>query len=771
MRSRTQILFSLTLLVGAGAFAPSVASAQAACPAPILVNCREPAYLATACGQASTANETSACTVLLRNAYQAELQKPDVTVEEVMTPDQPGTTSVAGVKKYQFSMHMAKGFPGEFLGIEQQSQLLNVSGGAINIFADGATLLGVSKLRDQRAAWQANGNAVQSCVEYTNERFDGYSKWKDLADVSLLSDEALYDSAFDPVQGIANRTLYSKSGAKALAPVVWPSNGVIGTMIINGKPTDIIDGKSPKNGYFKAFKSLAKGTFFGPNDTALRAKLQSGSSHHFVNWNWHKQQHDLLAPSYDAETLRYFEDKQADFLNLVAEREALLTLIARHGPTLVTSDPPTNRNLAAELTGLEAAIRSALTQAQAEGCIDAVNPTKCDWSYRQMRDQVVAFYSKQMEASFQLCRTNTGDNFKADSPVRNAVATFQGFANGRNDYTTNAEGIETYGDVVKNWVAAQTYPKKPDGTPFIGDRKSDSGTIGSGSLSLDWSYNAGWDIKDQAGGPLTSNSAGCSANLSVDGAFTATGHAFGTDVEIIDAKAKLFTEGSTGKAAVHVKVLGDVIWDRFGDNGPASAPYTTELATSLVKEAKSGTSKSFSKTVFPFGIPLTLSGGVGMSVGLKLEAKAKVGGNCQSSTPIATLDLASVQGIITPWAQADAFGEVAIGIPGFRAGVKCEVVIVRGEMPITATGKIAMSQSRFINASMSLSGKQKFRMLDGSVKAFLDGPFDFMDTETTIFSWQGPSIEQELFRFEKTSMPIDLMKQGLAPATPPPPSG
>ncbi len=752
MRSRSAFSLSLTLLAAAVSLAPTTAKADAPCSAPLLVQCRDPAYLSSSCGQASTSTETSACTALLRTAYQAELQKPDIDVIQVMPPEQPGTAVVAAAKRYSFSAHVARAqdFPGSYLGIEQRATLANVSGGNINFFSDGLTVLGLSTLKEQRRGWEVNGNAVGSCSEFANERYAEYAKWKDLADVSLLSDEVLFHEAFDQTHGIANRTLYNRSRTKALAPIAWPSNGSSGTVFVSGVPTTINDPKAPKNGYFKAYRSLARGSFFGPNDAALRSKLFAGFSHHVNGWSWHQQQQHALGSLYDAETLRYFEDKQVDFLQTVDARERLLGLIAKFGPTLVTTDPPTNRNLAAELSALEVILRAALSDAEADGCLDPVNSTKCDWSYRQLRDQVVGFYAKQMEASFQQCIAATAGDFASSAPIHNAVAAFGAFAKGRQDYASSAEGIEDYQGVVTTWVAAQSFPKKPDGTPSLGDQKHDAGSLGSSTFSLDWAYDTSWAVTD-----LTKTSQACAANLSVDGGFTAKAHAFGTTVPILDAKSKVYTQGSLGKAQILLSVGSEVVWNRW------DSPYTTELQAGLVKEVQSGASKSYSTTVYPFGIPVTLSGGVGMSVGLKLDAKAKIGGTCQSSPAGAAIELASIQGSVTPWAQADAFGSAAIGIPGFQAGLKVDVVIVRGEMPMTANAKIRMNSARAINASVTLSGKQKFRMLDGSVKAFIDGPFDFMDTETTLFAWQGPSIDKEVFRLEKLDMPLALMQPSL----------
>lgn len=754
MRLRTRVAMS-SLMLAAAANA-NVAQAQSSCPAPLLVQCRDPAYLETSCGKASVASDTGACTILLREAYDAEMQRSDVSVEEVVLPDDPEATAAAGAKRYDFFKHLTRNLHARFTGAEQRSQLYRAGGGSINLFTDGVTRTGLQSLKAQRDVWSANGNAVQSCTEYVQERFHDYTRFRDLADVALLSDDVLFEKAFDGSQGIANRTLYSKSRMSALPSVVWPSNGQVGTIIVGGVPKPLMDARAPKNGYFKAYRSLARGTFFGPADAALKAKLQAGSSHHVIDWNWHQQMQSALA-DYHPDTLRHYEDEQQDFLRLTGEREKLLDAIAKHGPSVTSSDhctgqpgcAPAVRDLQAELVAVEAALRTELVRAEAEGCLDPVNVTKCDWSHRQFRDQVAAFYSKHMEAAYQTCVVNTSGDFAASAPVRNAVDTYSA---PKNDYTTTAEDVENFGTVIANWVASQPFPKRPDGTPYLGDRKSDQGTIGSGDLSLDWSYNTGWEVTG-----LSPTQPACSANLTVDGAFKAVGHAYGTDVNIIDAQANLYTEQSTGKAKIKLDVLGVKVWNRW-DN-----PYTSELQAGLVKEMKSGTKKEFSTTVYPFGIPVTLGAGVGMSVGMKVDAKVRVGGTCSSTPSGSGIDLASIAGTVTPFAQADAFASAAVGVSGFRAGVKCNLILVRGEMPLSAGAKITMAPSKAVTASLSFTGKQKFRMLDGKVKAFVDAPFEFLDSEWTLFAWQGPSIDEEIFKFEKTNMSLDAIKNHVEP--------
>ncbi|HEY2517251.1 MAG TPA: hypothetical protein VGI39_40540, partial [Polyangiaceae bacterium] len=570
------------------------------------------------------------------------------------------------------------------------------------------------------------------------ERYYDYAKFKDASDAQLLSDPALFALAYDAAQGIANRTLYSKSGQATVAAVVFPSNGVVGTITIGGKTQPIVDSRSPKNGFFKAYKSLARGSFF-PTGDPIRMKLQQAQSHHVVDWNWHKQMQAALSPLYDAETLRYYEDQQADFLKLVSQRDQILDLIAKFGNTM--TEGGTTRDLGAELTALEASLWTELRAADAEGCLDPSNLTKCDWSYRQVRDQVVGYYSKLMEGTYQACIANTGNQFGADALVHHATT----LGAPKNDYATSAEDVEKFGGVISSWVAAQNFPKDPQtGAPLLQGGKSDSGTLGSSDISLTWKYNADWSLD-------TSSGKSCQTGIKVDGAFSSTAQAFGTTIPIIDANATVSTVNSLAKADVKLDVLGVTVWH------PTDNPSSAELSAGFVKDLKSGTSKDFTTTVYPFGIPVTLGAGVGMSVGLKLDMKAALGGTCTSNPGTTGIALATVKGTITPYAQADAYASAAVGIPGFRAGLKCDLIIVRGQMPVSADATLTMTPAKTVNAVLDMSAQQTFHMLDGSVKAFVDGPIDALDGQWTLFSWQGPSINQTLYDFNAT-LPLDTIE-------------
>src|SRR5262245_21737767 len=91
------------------------AFAQTSCPTPVVAQCRTPEYLATDCGKASVASDTSSCSVLLRESYRLQVQRPDVSVEEVVSADDPDSTLAASTKRYDFATHTVQDFNARFL--------------------------------------------------------------------------------------------------------------------------------------------------------------------------------------------------------------------------------------------------------------------------------------------------------------------------------------------------------------------------------------------------------------------------------------------------------------------------------------------------------------------------------------------------------------------------------------------------------------------------------------------------------------------------------
>jgi hypothetical protein len=721
------------------------------CPTPTADQCSDKSYVESACGRAQLSTPSSACNQVYAASYDTATRAlPASALHDTMPPGRPGDVVAAVSPEYTFEAHRAHGIDTQLLGTMQRTQLLGSLKNGQTAASDLQTQAELGQLAAKRQAWQANGNRVDSCAEYVYERYFDWNLYRDAADAVGANDRRAVEIAYDlGGPSIANRTLMSKSGARTLPTIKFPSRGAIGKLIGSGGTTlDVVDDKTAKNGFLSAYGLLSKGDFFG-NDAALKEAMRAGSSYWKVSWDWHKSMSEALTKDHVDDELRYWDEKQRTFVAAVGQRALLVDEIAAKGPT-ETRDDGTIRDRQSELQAMNASLREMLAEAQAAGCLSLDATSVCDWSPHMFRDQIEAFTTAEESAAYQRCMDMTGDDF---SQAKTATQAFAGFAT-KDDYTTSAEDLEAYFGVIKSFLAATPLPLDPETKqPMLGNRKSDSGDLGKGDFSLHWSYDTGWGVTN-----LGADKDTCEAEVGVDAVFDARGTAFGFPVDLIHASAKFETrkKDDSGtkvlKGDADLRILGSEIWNPDGFEGPASF--------NLVKTPHSGGEWKDDTTFFVFGVPVSISAGVGFNMGFDVNAGGSIGGSCADKGKGREVTLVNVTSKIKPWTQVDAFAAAGIGASFASAGVRCDLVVLHGEMPLSATAKLLMSSSGNVVAKVQANAHQTFRMLDGKVSVYLDAPGDWFDADKTVFEWQGPKIDEDLFRWSR-DIPLAAVKQRL----------
>ncbi len=725
--------------LGMSSLVLSASPARAACPPPTPAQCKDAAYKQTSCGaEASTPGGTCEHVVAMDDA----IKSGPYTAKLAVLPDHYDEPFYAYSKPYTYGKHQMSGGSAQYAGREQNAQLTTAVGTNVSSVTDPDAVFTINATTQEKAAWEANGLTVNSCREFVYERYNDWSKFKALTDVEPANDRLTFNLAHSPTQGIWNKVLKSKSGARNLPTISFPTNGVIGHIIRGTQVDEIVDGKSPKNKYAAGFKSLSDGQFATSGAfnaaqkqevNALMTKLNPLVSDHVVNWTWHDSMNTQLA-SYTDDELRDMYLKQRSFAELIGERTAIKAEIAAKGLTA---------ELQAALFGIEQSILEALRAANTNGCLTS-SDKHCDWSPRLFKDHVESFFAREQEKAFHKCIDNTADDF---TQARHATANFPKATT--DIYADTADHMEDYFQVVKNFVDTSLFPKDPTtGKPVIGARKADSGHLGNSDIFLDWSYDAGFGVTEIDGDKDT-----CHANLSVDGKFNAKASAFGFPMDLIDAKAFLGTEESVGKASFYLEILDEEIWNKIDKN------VTQDLRFSITKSGSVKNKAEFSQTFTIVAIPVTVTGGVSMEVGAEVAASGGVDGRCEKRGQNRDYILASVKGSVKPFIEADAFATAGAGISGFSAGVRIDLVIVRGELPITADANVRLASNGAVTAKLNFGVKEVFRMLDGKVSLYVDGPLS-LDASEELFSWNGPKIEEDLVKWDKT-LPLDAIKEAL----------
>src|SRR5262249_9061879 len=102
------------------------------------------------------------------------------------------------------------------------------------------------------------------------------------------------------------------------------------------------------------------------------------------------------------------------------------------------------------------------------------------------------------------------------------------------------------------------------------------------------------------------------------------------------------------------------------------------------------------------------------------------------------------------------------GIDGFKAGVRCDLVVMRGELPMNANASINLASNGAVTGKIAFGVKETIRMLDGQIVAVIDGPGP-PNAEETLFTWTRPKIDQDLVTFNRT-IPIDVIHSMTLPS-------
>lgn len=213
-------------------------------------------------------------------------------------------------------------------------------------------------LRTQtRMEWEANGDKVMSCREYTHERFFDYTRFEDRAiDVGLDAHRAIYEVAYSsesppPTSAIGTRhlvdpTLRSRDGRAfgtlPFAEEPLPKNRYFTVPAPrSGTRVSFMTGTDDRVIYLPASRNVIvqlahldkvdrtgldhAGVRF--EDPELAATIDAGRAYYDESWAWHQEMATRNAPVLD-EILYAHEHAQDDFVALLDERTRLAETLA-----------------------------------------------------------------------------------------------------------------------------------------------------------------------------------------------------------------------------------------------------------------------------------------------------------------------------------------------------------------------------------------------------------------------------------------------------------
>ncbi|WP_375742123.1 hypothetical protein NR800_22535 [Corallococcus interemptor] len=684
----------------------------ATCPQPTLTECSNVDYRASACGQENDAY----CQGLMESEWKARYTS--APKRTALVPDSMGGgVETVAVQPNAVTNTLFSGSDESIVGQVQRGQVLARKGYK--------NLTKVEQAYDkQRQEWDANGVLERSCQEYVHEKHYDYSRFEQGAGRFGDDFRALFTAAYGS-GGIAERTLYSKDGKK-LAPV-WDGK----TRVEKNAYFRFVPGPYPKN--TKAYEFTSEAAWKANNAEARQAVLPSDA--------WHQSMSKALSNVAD-DVLNESQQRQEAFSALLDQRNAVYAAWQREAEALRSRDFSTvelDEKTAERLYDLDKALEETLAKADAEGCLVADKTTVCDWSPRRYKAMVDAVMVPRREADLRQCLAVTGNDFGAESFIRNADRLkIKGLD--LKDYTLNPELVSSYVKALAAYLAEQAAKQQPPTNPVTMTKRqgmdfSAGGYSGDNNFGGGYSLRAGWEMSTP-GSAFNGN--WCDTNAAIFSELGLYANVFSpTRREVAYLTGRASTQPSAIRVELSARVLGNPVFT-FDQSYPARFTFV-ERKPFVDKDAARG-----SATFMVWFIPVTVSGGLSVEVGIVASMGGALGRDCTLN--LITLDLL---GNIGPYASANGFVSLAIGIPGLQIGVRGTLTLVRFELPLQGRIGVALSSpthptnpnTLFLSLGTSLNFT--LRSLDGRLSLFAE--LGFLKGEFPIVSWPGIGTSTQLF--------------------------
>jgi hypothetical protein len=193
-------------------------------------------------------------------------------------------------------------------------------------------------------------------------------------------------------------------------------------------------------------------------------------------------------------------------------------------------------------------------------------------------------------------------------------------------------------------------------------------------------------------------------------------------------------------------LLGETIF-----NEPEKT-YAEDFPFDYATEPQSFDTTHLSQTVQvgPFPVTFEVWGEVQYGATLNGEIKA----NTQTKSCDASKAAFTAALNLEPFVRTNAAASVAIGVPGFEAGIRGRVEMLTIKIPIHSTAKVAVNQPKDQTNTLGMSlefktdGTVELSELGGSLSAFVE--LLFYDAEKEIFSWDSLHQTIPLWTVNKT---------------------
>jgi hypothetical protein len=644
--------------------------------------------------------------------------------------------------------------------------------------------------QDPRPFWEANGNRVESCEEYTYEKYYSYSRFEDLVAEKQYRMGVGHDWR-KIFEALANATVGNYSGGQIQrrSGHAMETIGTKDPWPLTRNPfydTNLPDGAAVATKPYNAYDVLKSGGAqeYIPLDTDIGERLRGNR---FIAWTWpmHKDwgmrflselsddefdRRAALKANYPVDLLSastaYNQVVHCFYKHLASGKDELCDSDAVHWIDGVGRSQPGPGEAAYaertrwELFGAMAKVHDDLAQGKALGCIDGgPNPTACDWSPREFIQRVMHDVRNMEEAAYDRCVKFTGNDFRGPGSFPNYVkseyanptstmhTTIIKVPDVGNDPTKDSVNLDLAMMNFETYVNDMGLEQDPETKAFqIKQSVGDKTTVGGEYFGIDMSYGVSWKLDNfnkESALPGTTNANWCTAEIHAAAKAGVTATIAGKSWPVLELDLSAESENKNLRGNATFRLFDQEIYNEHGTL-EANIPFGDSDSKSF--DGPSG-------VVLVLGVPVKLAvgaaGSVGMSGSFRPLDEIK---RCDGTEARKEISI-GLYAEITPYASLDGFATASVDLGFAEAGIKGEVSVVRLSVPFKATLEAkptleANSTTVTGNLVATTDLDLDFGTLDGRVSAFIES--FFYSTEKTLVSWRGLHFKTNVFHRELT---------------------
>lgn len=595
-----------------------------------------------------------------------------------------------------------------------------------------------------KAGWASNGARLVQCEEYLYDKHYDYHRFEDAAAALGGDAVAVYALAFGPAsapesvgtRAVAGLPLRRKTGEPS-RPLTL--NAHKAKSVFFSLPPAVM---SMLQQHPKANPTFQLSTWqpgqplseLNPGPTVW-SRVQAGKSTFIHSFAWHKQRAEALAAAgYSPADLAFYEPFKARFRRILADADYAVN----HQTLVDLAAPGVQPSEAAAARAMDELVE-ALEDAADLGCLNGATLSPCDWSHRDLLDDLAAVPLPGREEDLDECRSWTGDlhwpqlqswSFPAlDGPGSPGV-----------DYSASTVTLEQFFVDKDAWLRALVAEladlglDEVDGRPSVGRTAADTRNIAGGDwFGVSYSFEHRWSVT----GLATSPKAQPNADVRARARFSADASVFRKPLSLASATVEIngTTDGSD-MSSISIHLLGIDVY--------SPAPWRTRLRQTwnVVQDSWERTETySYKGPVIPIaGIPVRIEGGVSGTIGLESDVSV--------SAQAVPLDV-RIDAAFTPSARLDGFLKAYVDFVILRAGIRGDLLLLGATLPMTAHLRLHPHTDPAIKfvAEAAVDVGATLETLSGRLALFaeIDAIIYEETFEKTLVSWDGWSTSGTVY--------------------------